>query len=112
MKKITSDLSDYITKGIDSYPETRQQMLLMLDKYTKKPAMITPLEGTAFVQKGRNSGKSKKADDGNEEKIALSEYDKEYFKDKMCFRCGKMGHLKSACKAKLTKDDSSTWSSK
>ncbi len=42
----------------------------------------------------------------------MSEYDKEYFKDKMFFMWGKKGHPKSACKAKMTKDDSSTWSSK
>ncbi len=80
----------------------------MLNKNTKKPSMITPLEETAFVQKGRNSGKAKKAKDDNGEKKASSEYDKEYFKDKMFFMWGKKGHPKSACKAKMTKDDSST----
>jgi hypothetical protein len=59
-KKIKVDLSDDFTKGTNNYLETRQQMLLLLDKYTKKPTMITQSEGTAFAQKG---SKAKKGSD-------------------------------------------------
>ena len=105
-EKIKADLSDDFTKGTDNYPETRQQTLLLLDKYTKKPTVITQSEGTAFAQKAGKAkkGSDKKSDEDKNEKKA-TEYDKEYFKDKMCFRCGKLGHPKSACKAKPTEDD-------
>ncbi len=50
--KIKSDLSDDFTKGRDNYPITPQQTLLLLDKYSKKPAVVTHSEGTAFAQGG------------------------------------------------------------
>ncbi len=106
--KIKSDLSDDFTKGTNNYPETRQQTLLKLDQYTKKPLEITASEGTVFVKRGNKSGKnSNKAKGDNKEKES-SEYDKEYFKDKMCFRCGKKGHPKSACTEKMAKDNESS----
>ena len=52
--------------------------------------------------------KDKDDDKGKE----LSKYDKEYFKDKMCFRCGKTGHPKSACTAKMPDNDEASQSSK
>jgi hypothetical protein len=104
--KIKLDLFDDFTKGNNNYPETRQLTLLMLDKYTKKPMAITASEGTAFVPKGKKSRVAKKANNNDREK--LLEYNKEYFKDKMCFRCGKKGHPKSTCTAKLTSDDESS----
>ncbi len=111
-KKIKTDLSDDFTKGTDNYPETRQQTLLLLNKYTKKPTMITQSEGTSFAQKG-SAKKADKKSDGDKDEKKTAEYNKEYFKDKMCFRCRKLGHPKAACKAKPVEDDNvSTKSSK
>ena len=47
--KIKSDLSDDFTRGSDNYPSTPQQVLLLLDKYSKKPTAVSQAEGTAFV---------------------------------------------------------------
>ena len=73
--KIKSDLSDDFTKGTDNYPITPQQTLLLLDKYSKKPTLVTPLEGTAFAQKGKKGDAKKSGGD----KV---EFDKEFYKDK------------------------------
>jgi hypothetical protein len=97
--KIKSDLSDDFTKGSDNYPVTPQQTLLLLDKYSKKPTVVATSEGTAFAQKGKK-GEAKK--DSGDKKV---EFDKEFYKDKECFRCGKKGHPKSACTVKMTPAD-------
>ena len=60
---IKSDLSDDYTKGSDNYPITPQQTLLLLDKYLKKPTLGTPLEGTAFSQKGKKGDGKKSGGD-------------------------------------------------
>jgi len=67
--------------------------------------VITQSEGTSFAQKGSaKKGSGKKSDkDKDEEKTV--KYGKEYFKDKMCFRCGNLGHPKSACTANPVEDD-------
>ena len=103
--KIKSDLSDDFTKGSDNYPVTPQQTLLLLDKYSKKPTLVTPSEGTSFAQKGKKSDEKKSGGD----KV---EFDKEFYKDKECFRCGKKGHPKAACTVKLTPADDNKKSTK
>jgi len=97
--KIKSDLSDDFTKGSDNYPVTPVQTLLLLDKYSKKPTVVAASEGTAFAQKGKK-GEAKK--DATNKKV---DFDKEFYKDKECFRCGKKGHPKAACTVKLTPAD-------
>ena len=97
--KIKSDLSDDFTKGSDNYPVTPVQTLLLLDKYSKKPTVVAASEGTAFAQKGKK-GEAKK--DPTDKKV---EFDKEFYKDKECFRCGKKGHPKAACTVKMTPAD-------
>jgi hypothetical protein len=92
--KIKSDLSDDFTKGSNDYPTTPQQTLLLLDKYSKKPMAVTQSEGTVYAQKENKKGKSKKADAADPKKV---EYDKEFYRNKECFRCGKKGHPKAAC---------------
>jgi hypothetical protein len=47
-------------KGGDTYPKTPQQTLLLLDKYSKAPTVITQSEGTAFAQTGKKKGGAKK----------------------------------------------------
>jgi hypothetical protein len=110
-EKIKIDLSDDYTKGSDNYPTTPHQTLLLLDKYSKKPTLLAQSEGTAFAQNGKKGdGKKKKA--GNDDPKKL-EFDKEFYKDKECFRCVKKGHPQAACKVKLASvdDEKSTKSS-
>jgi hypothetical protein len=100
--KIKSDLSDDFTKGSDNYPTTPQQTLLLLDKYSKKPAVVTHSEGTEFAQGGTKKKKPKSKDDTDPKNV---EYDKEFYKDKDCFQCGKKGHPKAACTVKMVPAD-------
>ena len=68
--------------------------------------------GTAFAQKG---GRSKKGDDKktpNKSKGDKKDFDREYYKDKPCFKCGKKGHPQSHCTSKDDGDDDSSISSK
>lgn len=74
----------------------------MLDKYSKTPTVVTQSDGTVFAQKGKEGGAKKKSGDDNPKKV---EFDKEFYKDKECFRCGKLGHPKSSCTVKLTASD-------
>ncbi len=103
--KIKSDLSDDYTKGSDNYPVTLQQPLLLLDKYSKKPTLVTPSEGTAFAQRGKKVDGKKSAGD----KVKI---DKKFYKDKECFCCRKKGHPKAACTVKLTPADDNDKSTK
>ncbi len=52
---------------------------------------MTQSEGTAFAQKENKKGKSNKADAADPKKV---EYDKEFYRDKECFRCGKRDILR------------------
>jgi hypothetical protein len=106
-KKIKSDLLDDFMKGSDNYPTTPQQTLLLLDKYSKKPTSVTQSEGTAFAQKDNKKGKSKKAEAADPKKV---EYDKEFYRDKEYFRCGKKGYPKATCTVEMiaADDDKST----
>ena len=71
---------------------------------------MTQSEGTAFAQKDKKGKPKKSATTTNPKKV---EFDKEFYKDKECFRCGKKGHPKSACTVKMVAadDDKSTKSS-
>ncbi len=60
-----------------------------MDHYSKTPTAITTLEGTAFAQRGK---KKKKVGDKEKEPEAAKDpkdFDKEWLKDKECYRCGK-----------------------
>jgi hypothetical protein len=62
----------------------------------------TSSEGSLFAQKGGRGGRGSKGQ-------ATITFDKEYWKDKTCFNCGKKGHPSSSCtKAAVTNDDEST----
>jgi hypothetical protein len=100
--KIKSDLSDDFTKGRDNYPTTPQQSLLLLDKYSKKPAVVNHSEGTAFAQGGTKKKMKKNKNDTDPKNV---EYHKEFYKDKDCFQCGKKGHPKAACTVKMVPAD-------
>jgi hypothetical protein len=88
---LKSDLQNDFTKGVNQYPKTRQQVLHLLDKYSKT---ITPRtgqsKGASFAQKGAK-GKGNKAGKGSGGK-SNKPYDKEYWKDKECYKCAKKGH--------------------
>ncbi len=97
-------LDDY-TKGSDNYPQTRPQALMLMDHYSKSPTAITISEGTAFAQSGN---KKKKVGDKEKEPEATKDpkdYDKEWWKDKECYKCGKKGHPASACSVKPLSDN-------
>ncbi len=85
--------------------QTRLQALMLMDHYSKTPTAITTSEGTAFAQSGK---KKKKV--GNKEKKPKAtkdpkDSDKEWWKDKECYRCGKKGHPATACSVKLLSDN-------
>jgi hypothetical protein len=107
-------LSDDYTKGSDNYPQTRSQALMLMDHYSKTPTAITTSEGTAFAQsdkkKKKGGDKKKKPKSPKDPK----DFDKEWWKDKECYRCGKKGHPASACsvKALSNNDDKLIHSSK
>jgi len=73
-----------------------------MDKYSKTQVVVTQSEGTSFAQKGKKGGEKKQSDDKNPKK---TDFDKDYYKDKACFHCGKKGHPKSACTVKLKDSD-------
>jgi hypothetical protein len=56
------DLSNDFTTGSNQYPETHQQMLHLLDKYSKTVVVpkTTPSEGSSFTQKGGRGGRGSK----------------------------------------------------
>ena len=84
--KLKTNLSDAFTTGEDGFPQNRQEVLHLLDKYSKATVLNTPTgsEGLAFAQKG---GKTP----GN------SNSNKDYWKDKECYNCGKKGHPANKC---------------
>jgi hypothetical protein len=105
--KIKDNLSDDYTKGSDKYPQNRLHALMLMDHYSKAPTAITNSEGTAFAQ---NGGKTKKGK-GDKDKAKSDtpkdpkDFDKEWWKDIECYRCGKKGHPASACSVKPPSDD-------
>ncbi len=98
--KIKDDLSDDYTKGSDNHLQTRSQALMLIDHNSKTPTAITTSEGTAFAQSGK---KKKKVGDKEKKPKAAKDpkdFNKEWWKDKECYRCGKKGHPASACSVK------------
>ena len=72
--------------GTDKYPTSVQAALELLDQYTTNPKKkVVTSQGSSFAQ---GSG-------GNRNR--QSTYDKKYWKDKECFKCGEKGHPASAC---------------
>jgi hypothetical protein len=79
------DLQNDFTKGNNQYPENRAQSLMFLDRYSKTATPVAASEGTAFTQRSR----------GKKDTKGKKEFDKELYKDRKCFQCGKKGHPKS-----------------
>ncbi len=112
--KIKDDLSDDYTKGSDNYLQTRLQVLMLMDHYSKTPTAITTLKGTAFAQSGKKKKKGANKEKKPEAAKDPKDFDKEWWKAKECYRCGKKGHPASACSVKLlsNNDNKSIRSSK
>ena len=102
-KKIKEDLSNDFTKGEDYYPRDRSQALMMMDHYSKSPTVVTVSEGTSFAQTGNKKKKGDKDKPKTTDKDP-KEFDKAYWKDKECYRCGRLGHPATACSVKPLKD--------
>ena len=95
--KLKVDLQNDFTTGDNRYPKDRQQMLHLLDKYSKTVVpKMTPSEGTLFAQR---NGKGDK--DGNKEP-----FNKKFWKEKKCFKCHKIGHPALHCPDKDEDDKS------
>ena len=81
---------------------------MFLDRCSKSVTPVAESEGTAFTQNSKGKKDSKSASEKDAKK---QDYDKDAFKDKNCFHCGKKGHPKSHF-PNLDKDDYSIKSSK
>ncbi len=69
-------------------------------------------QGIAFAQKGGRPKKGKEKKGPGKPKAEKKDFDKEYFKDLPCFKCGKKGHPQLHCLTKTNDDDDSSISSK
>ena len=93
---LKTDLQNDFTTGDNRYPKNRQQTLHLLDKYSKTTVIKPPQsEGTAFAQKGGKGGGGDKTKGTS--KGGQKPFDKDYWADKKCFKCDKMGHPASHC---------------
>jgi hypothetical protein len=98
------DLQNNFITGDNRYPKNHQQILHLLDKYSKTVvARVTHSEGTSFAQKsGRGVGNRGSNDNGKGHDS--STYDKKYWKDKECYKCHKKGHPATCCPKKPSDD--------
>jgi hypothetical protein len=98
------NLRNDFTTSSNRYPRTRQQMLHLLDKYSKTGVVpkMTSSEGSSFAQKGGRGGRGGKGQ-------GTITVDKEYWKHKTCFNCGKKGQTSTSCmKVAIANDNNST----
>ena len=85
---------------------------MFLDRYSKSAPADSGSQGTAFAQKGRRPKKGKEKQASDKPKGEKKDYDKAYFKDLPCFKCGKKGHPQSHCPTKDNDDDTLSISTK
>jgi hypothetical protein len=93
------DLQNDYTKGDNRHPKNPQQTLQLLDKCTKTNVpKATQSEGASFAQTA-GKGKSSKATSRRKYSAAgkVKTFDKEYWKDKKCFKSDKTGHPSRHC---------------
>jgi hypothetical protein len=109
---LRKELQNDFTKGSNKYPENCSQTLLFLDKYSKLASADSGSQGTAFAQKGGRSKKGKEMKGSDKPKAEKKDFDKEYFKDLPCFKCGKKGDPQSHCPTKTNDDDDLSISSR
>ena len=86
--KLRTNLSDDCTTGENKYPTSRQETIHYLDKH-KKSVVCAPIarESSSLAQIKGN---------GN-----TNTFDKNYWKDKECYRCGDKVHPELHYKTKL-----------
>jgi hypothetical protein len=97
------DLQNDFTTGNNCYTKNHQKKLRLLDKYSKTDvSKVTQSEGTSFAQRsGRGRGYG-----GSSGNVKSHEnFDKEYCKDKTCYKCEKKGHPANKCPKKSNNDD-------
>jgi hypothetical protein len=96
------DLQNDFTTGENRYTKNRQKTLHLLDKYSKTAvAKVTQSEGTSFVQRSsRGGGRIGRSGNGK----SHDNFDKEYWKDKTCYKCEKKGHPADKCPKKSNTD--------
>ncbi len=111
-KHLRKELQNDFTKGSNKDPENCSQTLLFLDRYLKSAPADSASQGTAFAQKGGRPKKGKEKKGSDKPKAEKKDFDKEYFKDLPCFKCGKKGHPQLHCPTKTNDDDNSSISSK
>jgi hypothetical protein len=109
---LMKELQNNFTKGSNKYPENCSQTLLLLDRYLKSAPADSASQGTAFAQKGGRPKKGEEKKGSDKPKAEKKDFDKEYFKDLPCFKCGKKGHPQSHCPTKTNDDDNLSISSK
>jgi hypothetical protein len=97
------DLQNDFTTGDNRYPKNRQKTLHLLDNCSKTAvAKVTQSEGTSFAQRsGRGGGRGGRSGNGK----SHDNFNKEYWKDKNCYKCEKKGHLANKCPKKSNNDD-------
>jgi hypothetical protein len=97
------DLQNDFTTGDNRYPNNRQQTFHLLDKYSKTAVdEVTQYEGTSFAQRsGRGGGRGGRSGNGK----SHDNFDKEYWKDKTCYKCEKKGQPENKCPKKSNNDD-------
>jgi hypothetical protein len=109
---LRKELQNNFTKGSNKYPENCSQTLLFLDRYSKSAPANSGSQGTVFAQKGGRLKKGKEKKGSNKPKAEKKDFDKEYFKDLPCFKCGKKGRPQSHCPTKTDDDDNLSVSSR
>jgi hypothetical protein len=97
------DLQNYFTTGDNRYPKNRQKTFHLLDKYSKTAvAKVTQSEGTSFAQRsGRGGGLGGRSGNGK----SHDNLDKEYWREKTCYKCEKKGNPANKCPKKSKNDD-------
>ena len=86
------DLQNNFTTGNNLQPKSHPQTLHLLEKYIKIDAPNIPAsKGLLFARgdknKGNGRGRGRNKRDGGDKS-----YDKMYWKDKECYKCGEKGH--------------------
>jgi hypothetical protein len=109
---LRNKLQNNFTKFSNKYPENCSQTILFLDRYSKLAPADSALQETAFAKKGGQPKKGKEKKGSNKLKSEKNDFDKDYFKDLPCFKCGKNGHPQLHCPTKTNDDNNSSISSK
>jgi hypothetical protein len=100
------DLQNDYTTGDNRYPKNRQQTLHLLDRYSKTVVPeAAQSEGASFAQKGGRQAQRKFSKGNPSASAKVQAFDKEYWKDKTCFKCNTTGHPATHCPSYNDDDD-------